>query len=267
MRSSSSLPTVPSGSSNASRSSLSGPPAGAGEPGVQLIPFRVMNRVTPSAWRRSSTAPPALGAGLMTRATRSGAASAGGARAGRTGVRTAEVLVVCCQEEPRPDQPTAGTVAVPRLLLTPARRARPRPRPRQWGTVRAVGKDASSCLATFPLGQREPRRREHCGTFMPAQGPPPRPAALPITVSGTFRTGLLGDADSSVASGTAPEPGSCGSSPVAMLRGQPADGEVGEDLGDLIDRQPAPREQLVEGLEAAEHPQDVERPRRRDVGG
>src|SRR4051794_21755535 len=266
MRSSSSLPTVPSGSSNASRSSLSGPPTGAGEPGAQLIPFRVMNRVTPSAWRRSSTAPPALGAGLMTPADpqRGGLSRRGSRR--QEGVPTADVLVGCCQEERRPDQPTAGTVAVPRLLLTP--HAAPGARAAVGdGDVRAAGKDASPCLATFPLGQREPRLREHCGTFMPAQRPPPRAATLPITVSGTFRTGLLGDADSNVASGTAPEPGSCGSSPVAMLRGQPADGEVGEDLGDLIDRQPAPREQLVEGLEAAEHPQDVERPRRRDVGG
>jgi hypothetical protein len=95
---------------------------------------------------------------------------------------------------------------------------------------------------------REPRRREH------ARPPPPRPATLPITVSGTFRTGLLGDADSNVASGTAPEPDSGGSSPVPIVRGQPADGEVGEDLGDLLERQRAPGEQLVEGLEAAEHP-------------
>src|SRR3954454_17281998 len=77
---------------------------------------------------------------------------------------------------------------------------------------------------------------------------------------------VLGDADSNVASGTAPEPDSGGASPVPIVRGQPADGEMGEDLGDLLDRQRAPGEQLVEGLEAAEHPRDVERPRWRDVG-
>jgi hypothetical protein len=50
------------------------------------------------------------------------------------------------------------------------------------------------------------------------------------------------------------------------MRGQPADGEVYEDCAGLLDRQRAPGEQLVEGLEAAEHPQDVERPWWRDVG-
>lgn len=48
-----------------------------------------------------------------------------------------------------------------------------------------------------------PPTRPHI-TFMPARRPPPRPATLPITVNGTFRTRLLGDADSSSVAAAAP---------------------------------------------------------------